>query len=548
MVVLIWIVCMLGMVNCKGNPHYKADLLLYNGVIYTVNYSFEVADAMVIGGGKIIAVGPVSVLRKKFSATEEINLKGKPVYPGFIDSHCHFYGYGLTLRQADLTGSKSPDEIIERLKKHQEEFPSGWVIGRGWDQNDWERKEFPDRKILDQAFPDQPVYLTRIDGHAAWVNSMVLSMAAVQPETSIKGGVIVLDAHGATGILLDNAMSLIEKHLPATRLTDQLRALQAAQRNCFEVGLTMVCDAGLDKDIVTLMDSMQQAGQLQIRICAMLNPTRENIDHFMEKGIYQTPKLSIRSVKLFADGALGSRGALLKKPYSDDPENKGIQVSNTVFLEKMCNIAYNNGYQVNTHCIGDSAVHLMLQLYGRLLKGNNNLRWRIEHAQVVDPGDFSLFAEYGIVPSVQTTHATSDMYWAGDRLGEKRLINAYAYKTLLDQNGWLANGSDFPVESINPLFGFYAATARKDLKGFPSGGFQKSEALSREEALRAMTIWAARASFQESGTGSLEPGKAADFVILDNDIMKEDDHEIPETKVLQTYVDGVVVYNRQADN
>jgi hypothetical protein len=276
----------------------------------------------------------------------------------------------------------------------------------------------------------------------------------------------------------------------------------------------------------------------------MLNPTQENIDHFIDRGIYKTDRLNVRSVKLFADGALGSRGALLIDSYSDKPENRGVQLSSEEFLTGTCKLAYQKGYQVNTHCIGDSAVRLMLTIYSGFLPENNDLRWRIEHCQVVHPDDFVLFGRHSIIPSVQTSHATSDMYWAGNRLGEKRLRTAYAYKTLLKQNGWLANGSDFPVESINPVYGFYAATARKDLNGFPDGGFQMSEALSREEALRAMTIWAAKACFEESRTGSLEPGKDADFVVLDRDIMRADESEIPLTKVLETYVGGEVVYSR----
>jgi predicted amidohydrolase YtcJ len=525
--------------GCHNNT---VDLMLYNGVIYTVNDAFEVADALVIRGGKVVEAGTAASLREKYQAAEERDLYGKPVFPGFIDAHCHLYGYGLSLRQADLTGSASTEEVITRLKTYHRQFPSEWILGRGWDQNDWERNEFPDKYMLDRAFPDNPVYLTRIDGHAAWVNSRALSLAGVQPGPPVKGGEVLSDARGITGILLDNAMALVEKYLPDITAHDQILALQTAESNCFKVGLTMVGDAGLDKKTVMLMDSLQKAGQLKMQVYAMLNPTQENIDHFIDKGIYCTSKLMVRSVKLFADGALGSRGALLTAPYSDDPENKGLQVGSVEFLTKICNLAYSKGYQVNTHCIGDSAVRLMLDIYSRILPENNDLRWRIEHSQVVHPADFPLFAVYGIIPSVQTSHATSDMYWAGDRLGPERLKTAYAYKTLLAQNGWLANGSDFPVESINPLYGFYTAVARKDLKGFPTGGFQMQEALTREEALKAMTSWAAKACFQESITGSLEPGKSADFVILDRDIMKIDESEIPAVSVVETFVDGKQVY------
>lgn len=293
-----------------------------------------------------------------------------------------------------------------------------------------------------------------------------------------------------------------------------------------------------------LIDSLQKENLLKIRIYAMLNPTQENITNYLNNGIYLTDKLSVRSVKLFADGALGSRGALLIDAYEDDKLNYGIQVSSSDYLSKMCLLAMEKGYQVNTHCIGDSAVRLMLTIYKRYIPAGNDLRWRIEHAQVVHPDDFILFSDYRIIPSVQTTHATSDMPWAVDRIGPERLKYAYAYKTLLEQNGWLANGSDFPVESINPLYGFYAAVARKNLKGYPETGFMKDEALTREQALRAMTVWAAKACFEENMKGSLEAGKFADFVVLDRDIMKVDEIGIPKTKVLETYVGGELVYVR----
>jgi predicted amidohydrolase YtcJ len=518
------------------------NLLLSNGVIYTVNDAFEIADAMVISGDRIVAVGNAPRLREKFTISREIDLGGKPVYPGFIDPHAHFFGYAMNLRQADLTGTTSVAEVIVRLKKHQETYPAAWILGRGWDQNDWENKVFPDKYMLDRAFPDTPVYLTRIDGHAAWVNSAALSLADIKTGQTVKGGEILTDNRGYTGILLDNAMALVEKLIPVTGHRDQLLALQAAEKNCLQAGLTMVGDAGLEKEMVVLMDSMQQAGQMKLRIYAMLNPSRENLEYFLPKGPYRTDRLIVRSVKLYADGALGSRGALLITPYSDDPQNRGLQVSTADYLTNTCKLAYENGYQVNTHCIGDSAVRLMLDIYSRFLPENNDLRWRIEHAQVIQPDDFPLFAVYGIIPSVQATHATSDMYWAGDRLGQKRLTTAYAYKTLLAQNGWLANGSDFPVESINPVYGFYAAVARKDLGGNPPEGFMKEEALSREEALRAMTIWAAKACFEENKKGSLESGKLADFVVLDQDIMKVEEGEIPKTRVLGTWMDGIPVF------
>ena len=446
--------------------------------------------------------------------------------------------YGLTLRQADLSGTTSTKEIADRLVQHVALNPGNWVLGRGWDQNDWQTKKFPDKELLDSLFPDKPVYLVRIDGHAAWVNSKAMAMAGIAKDTRIEGGEIIVDQHGPTGILIDNAMSLVEKLIPPVTRDEKIQALLKAQSNCFAVGLTSVSDAGIDKEIVQLMDSLQKMDSLRIHINAMLNPSKENIELYIDKGIYETDRLTVRSIKLFADGALGSRGALLKKPYTDDPSNRGLQVSETKYLKDICRLAYDKGYQVNTHCIGDSAVSLVLHIYASILPEQNDRRWRIEHAQVVDPADLELFKQYAVIPSVQTTHATSDMYWAEDRLGPVRILHAYAYRSLLEQNGWMPNGSDFPVESINPVYGFYAAVVRKDLQGMPEGGYHKEQALTREQALKAMTIWAARASFGEKNRGSLEPGKNADFVVLDRDIMTVPEDSIAGARVLETWIRG----------
>jgi predicted amidohydrolase YtcJ len=515
-----------------------ASLLVYNATIYTVNEQNDTVQAMVVDNGRIMATGDEKDLRRKYHCTREIDLNGSPVYPGFIDAHCHFYGYGLTLTQADLTGTGSVEEILKRLQEHAHTLPSSWVIGRGWDQNDWQDTHFPNRNMLDKIFPDMPVYLVRIDGHAGWANSKALELAGITAETTMEGGEILHDADGPTGILVDNAMTLVEKLLPAPGAGEKSEALLRAEKNCFAVGLTAIGDAGLDRDVVMLVDSMQKAGRLHMRINAMLNPTSENTEQYIRKGIYVTDGLTVRSIKLYADGALGSRGALLKSPYSDDPGNRGVQVTPLEKLENLCKLALQSGYQVNTHCIGDSAVSLMLYMYSGLLPMKNDLRWRIEHAQVVDPPDLHFFADYNIIPSVQTTHATSDMRWAGERLGRERISHAYAYKTLLAQNGWLPNGSDFPVESINPVYGFYAAVARKELSGYPAEGYRTEEALSRPEALKAMTLWAARSCFWEKETGSLEPGKKADFVVLDRDIMKVKETEIAGAKVLETWSGG----------
>lgn len=518
------------------------ELIVYGGTIFTLDNQNHVVEAMVVRDGIIIEIGSFDHLSKKFPSARKLDLEGKFVYPGFIDAHCHFVGYAQSLQWANLVGTTSFHEVIQRLIDYQNRFPGPWVLGRGWDQNDWENKDFPDRADLDKAFPDQPVLITRIDGHGALANSVALNIAGITDKTRIEGGDIRKENGRVTGMLVDNAIGLVRKHVPPISKEELEKALIQAQKNCFAVGLTTVSDAGLDYNTLTFLDSLQKAGILSMQIYAMLTPSSENFSKFMEKGIYRTDKLHIRSIKLYADGALGSRGACLFEPYSDDPLNRGFLVSNPDTLRDICIRAYNAGYQVNTHCIGDSANHLMLKIYAEILKGKNDRRWRIEHAQVISPQDFHFFGDYSIIPSVQTTHATSDMYWADERLGDERLKGAYAYKELMEQNGWIPNGSDFPVEDINPLLGFYAAVFRQDTTGYPPGGFQPENAITREEALKAMTIWAAKADFEETEKGSLEPGKWADFVILNENLLEVPKERIPRIKVQATFIRGKQVF------
>ncbi len=526
--------------SCK-TPE-KADLIVKNSVVYTVDGDFRVIQSFAVRDGKFLAVGTDKEISRQYQSDKVIDLGGKPVYPGFYDAHCHFAGYASSLRKADLSGTKSIAEVCDRLAENQKAFPSAWVQGRGWDQNDWEIREFPDCSELDKLFPDKPVYLTRIDGHAAWVNSAALKLAGIDQKTFVTGGEIIREGGQATGVLVDNAMDLVARLIPEMIEAEETRALLEAQKNCFAVGLTTVADAGLGTATVRLMDKLQRAGELKMRVFAMLAATEQNINEFVSKGIYKTDHLNVRSVKLYADGALGSRGALMLEPYTDAPEKSGLQVNSTEYLRAICRRCYDAGYQVETHCIGDSANRLMLHIYKDILKTKNDRRWRIEHAQIIHPDDFKLFGEYSIVPSVQTTHATSDMYWAADRVGPERIKGGYAYKQLLEQNGWIPNGSDFPVEKINPLFGFFAGFARMDQSGYPEGGWMMENALTREECLKAMTIWAAKSCFEENERGSIEPGKMADFVVLEEDIMKAEPLKVPKTKVLQTWIGGETVF------
>ncbi len=524
---------------CKTKKE-QVDLIVHNAKIYTVNDSMQIVESFAIKDGKFIAIGSNDEIMKKYNSEKTIDLKGKIVFPGFYDAHCHFDGYGMFLQNANLVNTTSFEEILDILIKHNKKCKPQWIVGRGWDQNDWETKEFPDKKELDSIFPDTPVLLTRIDGHAVLVNSEAIKRAKLNFDKYSKNEIVFKNGE-FTGILLENAADYMKSKVPEANLTQKKRALLDAQKDCFAVGLTSIVDAGLSKDWINLIDSLNKSGELKIRIYAMLLVTDENIEK-MNEGKYKTDYLNVRSMKLFSDGALGSRGACLKEPYTDDTANYGIITESYDYYLEKCKLAYKLGFQVNTHAIGDSAVRMMLDIYASVLKGKNDLRWRIEHSQVVNLNDFHLYGDYNIIPSIQTTHATSDMYWAETRLGAERIKGAYAYKKLLEQNGWLPNGSDFPIEDINPLFGFYAGVARKDQKGFPENGFQAENALTREQALKAMTIWAAKSCFEENEKGSIEAGKIADFVVLENDIMIIPENELFKAKVLMTFLGGEKVF------
>ncbi|PLX20562.1 MAG: amidohydrolase [Marinilabiliales bacterium] len=519
----------------------KVDLIITNAKIYTVDENFSYAESFAIKDGKFIAIGSTKQILSKYTSAYLKDLSGQYIYPGFIDAHAHFYGYCMTLLQADLRGTRSFEEILKAIKIHDKKYNSEWVLGRSWDQNDWEFKEFPTKEKLDELFPNKPVYLKRVDGHAAIVNSKALKLAGITAETKVNGGKIYVKNGEPTGVLIDNAMSLVSTLIPDPDKETAIKALKQGEKNCFNVGLTSVCDAGLYKKEVLLLDSLQKEGEMHIRIYAMLEPNKDNINYFVKNGVYKTDNLNVRSIKLYADGALGSRGASLIEPYSDDPGNNGLIIEQFNFYHEMCKLAFENNYQINTHAIGDNANRLMLDIYSEYLKGPNDKRWRIEHAQVIHPDDVEKFGDFNIIPAIQSTHCTSDMYWADERLGD-RIKNAYIYKVLLDQNGWIPNGTDFPVEKIDPLLTFFASVARKDLHGYPKEGFQKENALSRLETLKSMTIWAAKAAFEENEKGSIEEGKFADFIVLDEDIMEIPEDEIPYVQILETYVNGKKVH------
>jgi len=537
--------CALALLACFSSCNFKrkADLILYNGTVYTVDASFNVVEAVAVRGGIIKAVGTTEDILGDYDAVVKVDLKGKPVYPGFIDAHCHFYGYGIDMLKCDLYGTTSFDDVLRRVKAFGASNKFEWILGRGCDQNDWEVKEFPSRESLDSLFPHTPVYLMRVDGHAVLCNREALNRAKITASTKINGGEILLKDGQPTGILIDNAVDLVKNIIPEYTEEQRSQALLDAQKNCFAAGLTTVDDAGLGRDTIQLVDKLQKNGKLKMRIYAMIADDERTLDYFFDHGPYKTDRLNVRSVKTYADGALGSRGACLLAPYSDQPGHYGFLLHDLNFYESICERAHDAGFQVCTHAIGDSAVNTMLKIYGEHLGTENDRRWRIEHCQVVQQKDMDEFGKYSIIPSVQPTHATSDMYWAAQRLGPVRIKTAYAYRDLMDNaNNMIVFGTDFPVESINPLYTFYAATERQDLKNFPKNGFQPENAIKKKDALRAMTIWAAYSNFEDEEKGSIEDGKFADLVVLDKDILKIDGKYVPGVKVLATYLNGEKVF------
>lgn len=534
---IVLVLVLLTIFSCQKEKE-QVDLIVTNANIYTVDDSFSKAEAFAVKDGKIIGVGSQNEIESQYQAADNRDVDGKTIVPGLIDAHCHFLGLGINQQAVDLFDTKSYDEVVKRVLDFQNERKNEFILGRGWDQNDWEDKEFPNKKLLDKLYPNTPIALTRIDGHAILCNQAALDLGEVTVDSKIEGGEVVIENGELTGVLVDNAEMLVMNYWPKPSKNDNIEALLAAQKICFDFGLTTVDDAGLSRDAIELIDSLQNSGDLKMRIYAMVSASEEHLDYYLNKGIIKTDRLNVRSFKFYADGALGSRGAMLREPYSDKPGHLGLLVTDLETLNGAAERIANSEYQMNTHAIGDSANHAVLQTYTKVLAGKSDRRWRVEHAQIVSPEDFDLYKN--IMPSIQPTHATSDMYWAEDRVGKTRLKGAYAYKELLDAYGKIALGTDFPVERVSPFLTFYAAVARQDLEQYPEGGFQIENALSREETLRGMTIWAAYSNFEEQEKGSIEVGKFADFIILDKDIMTVDAKEIPNIKVLKTFVGGEI--------
>ncbi|WP_299767507.1 amidohydrolase family protein [uncultured Dokdonia sp.] len=527
-------------VSCTSKQ--EVDLIVTNATVYTVNDAFAKAESFAIKDGAFVAVGTSQEITATYTASEVIDASGKTILPGLIDAHCHFFGLGQNLQVVDLVGTTSYNEVLERVSAFAKANPATTFLrGRGWDQNDWEVKEFPTKEKLDALFPNVPVALERVDGHAYLVNQKALDLAGITDATVVAGGEIVKENGKITGVLVDRPQELVDAVMPKASRAQNITSLKDAQELCFSFGLTTVNDAGLDKPIIELIDSLQTAGDLKMRVYAMISNNPKNLDHYLTTGKVKTDYLNVRSVKVYGDGALGSRGAALKESYSDKDGHFGAMITPVADIQNLSKRIAAAGYQMNTHAIGDSANVVVLRAYKEALQNVEDPRWKVEHAQVVAQNDFDFFNQK-IIPSVQPTHATSDMYWAEDRVGAERIKGAYAFKDLLKKSGIVVLGTDFPVEQVSPFYTFYAAVARKDLKQYPEGGYQMENALTREETLKGMTIWAAYSNFEEAEKGSIETGKFADFIIMDKDIMTVTEDAIPNLEVRATYVGGEKVY------
>jgi predicted amidohydrolase YtcJ len=525
------------------------EYVVHNARVHTVDAARPTAGAIAVRNGRIAGVGQDQEIRGRFDGVPHYDLHGLTLVPGFIDAHAHLMGLGMLRTQADLTGSTSAAEVIERLRGFERDLPEGaWLVGRGWDQNLWPGAAFPTTHALDAAFPQRPVWLRRVDGHAGWANSAALRAYGVERLQRVpdpEGGRILRDARGEpTGVFIDAAMALIDALVPVPDEAHLEEALRLALHETARLGLTGVHDAGVTLADLTRYRKAIDAGRFPLRLYAMIGGRGETFDHFCAQGplLDYGGKLTVRSVKYYIDGALGSRGAALLEDYADDPENRGLLLATPEGFAGNVRKAVECGFQVGTHAIGDRGNRVVLDAYQQVISSRPDGRHRIEHAQVVSPRDLDRFGTLGVIASVQPVHAVSDMPWAETRLGAARLSGAYAWRSLIDAGARLAFGSDFPVEPPDPILGFHAAVARTDENGVPRGGWLPDQRVTREEALRGFTLGAAYAGFAEDRIGSIEVGKRADFVVLSQDIMTIPYDLIPATRVLATVLDGNVIH------
>jgi predicted amidohydrolase YtcJ len=520
-------------------PTEQADLLIFNATVYTVDDNQSISEAIVVRDGLILDIGREDAMRKKYAFRKEEDLRGFFVYPGFIDAHAHFFGLAASFKEVDLRGAESMEDVVERVRRFQMENPQTVIRGRGWDQNLWEDSSMPNNERLSEAFPDIPVLLKRIDGHAMLVNKIVIERNGIQLGDDMEGGAILAHQNSPSGVLVDNAMNLVK--WPSEQNDDWEKALIDAQRYCYSRGLTGLSDMGLSLDKIEILESLYEEGKLHIGLQIFAADDSLTFEEVLRRGPWKQERLSLNGFKFYADGALGSRGACLLQPYSDE-ETYGFLLDNPSWIQNKAQRVYEAGMQLATHAIGDSANRVMLEIYHNILDKDSDHRWKIEHAQVVNTEDLPYFTGSGIIPSVQPTHGTSDMLWAVNRLGKQRLQDAYRYEDLRQASGMLALGTDFPIEPVDPLGTFRAAVIRQNDEGVPADGFQMENALSPLHTLMGMTIWAAYSQFRDFEVGSIEKGKYADFVVLNGDLLNATPQEIRDIYVKQTYSRGVKVF------
>ncbi len=528
-----------------------ATLILTNGVIHTVDDSMHIVEAIAIEGDRIVGCGTTKEIIHGFTADEVVDLEGKAVYPGFTDAHAHLEGLGIAMMTLDLTGDTSIAAIRARvMQEARRTGGAGWVRGRGWDQNRWAGRQFPSARDLEGDELTGPVFLVRIDGHAAWVNDRALAIAGITAATpDPAGGKILRNRDGSpTGVLIDNAIDLVRRRIPPPTRDERMEAVRLAVDECLRVGLTGVHDMGVDAELLGIYQQLEREGSLPFRIYAVVDGPGAYMDTMLARGPMisdASAHLTVRAVKLYADGALGSRGAALIEPYTDDPGNRGITMQSSAVLDALVRAAVAAGFQVCTHAIGDRANAQVLDAYERAIAGaekGKDLRLRVEHAQVLAPSDVPRFARLRVIPSMQPTHCTSDMPWAVERLGPVRAEGAYAWRALIDAGSIIPAGSDFPVERPSPLPGFASAVSRQDAEGSPPGGWNAGQCMTRAEALKAFTRWAAYAGFRDDAYGSITPGKVADLTVLERDIMSVPVGSIRTVRVVLTIVGGRVAY------
>jgi hypothetical protein len=531
-----------------------ADLVVTNARIYTVDANRPVAEAMAIRGGRVLFVGSSrGALAARGPQTRVIDAAGAAIVPGIADAHVHLLDLGMALRSVDLVGSKSLDEVVARIAARARDLPAGtWITGNGWDQNDWADTRMPSHDALSRAVPRHPVLVSRVDGHAALANATALRLAGITAQTpDPQGGRIEHGASGeVTGVLVDNAAGLVSGKIPADTHDDVRDATLAAIREANRHGLTSIHDAGVGAPVIDIYEELARAGQFSLRNYVMMQGDDSTLARYIRRGpqaaLYDG-HLWIRAIKIVADGALGSRGAALLDPYSDAPSTSGIVRAPQARIQDVAERALRAGFQLNVHAIGDRGNRIVLDAFEAALKRvpTADHRFRVEHAQILHHDDIPRFAQLDVIPSMQATHQTSDMYWASNRLGYARALGAYAWRSLLNTGVIIPNGTDFPVESVNPFFTFHASVTRQDSDNWPAGGWFPQERMTREEALKSITLWPAFAAFQERDMGSLAAGKFADFVILDRDIMTVAPELLAGTQVVATYISGRPVYERK---